>query len=92
MRGERGKVGEGRSVGGMEEAFVVSRDEDIVMPEEGNVVALEGWLWQEGGNELVKGHGDEANIIYVMGVCNNRELVHDGRVWIGGRDNEVEGD
>lgn len=49
-------------------------------------------MQQEVGKDLVKEHGNEADVNNVMGVCNDRELACDGGGCIRGRDNKLEGD
>ncbi len=42
---EWGEVGDGGSVGGAEELLIVRGGEDVLVPEEGEVVVGEGWGW-----------------------------------------------
>lgn len=85
LQREWSEVGNGSCIGGSEELFVVGGGEDIVIPEEGEVVILEGWLQWEVGNGGVEEHGNEADVNNVVGIRDDGELVCDdgGRLGIG---------
>ncbi len=51
----------------MEEAFVCVHDEDVLAPEEGEMIICEGQgrQWREVSNGAVKEHGNAAHVDWV---------------------------
>ncbi len=78
-------MGNGGGVGSAEESLFVIGGEDVVVPEEGEVVAGEGWGWRLGEvvDDVIEEDGDEAGLDGIVRGPDDGKVAGDGRGWGG---------